>query len=81
MLSFNGERVRSLAGLSEALSAHDGPFLRFELDNGETVVLDAAEARTVAGYMLHLYMSRRRLCSLRFSFCSSRPFGASRDLF
>lgn len=45
VLTFNGERVRSLSGLAEAVSECDGPFLRFGLDNGETVVLDHAEVR------------------------------------
>lgn len=49
VVTFNGERVRSLEGLAKALGACEGPFLRFGLDNGETVVLDREEASELRG--------------------------------
>ena len=44
VLSFNGSPVVSLAALAAAVSACRQGYLRFELDSGEAVVLDAAAA-------------------------------------
>lgn len=45
VLTFNGVRVRSLAGLSEAVTACQEAFFRFELDSGEIIVMNAEQAR------------------------------------
>ena len=48
VLAFNGEPVTSLAGLTAAVARCADRFFRFDVDSGETVVLDAAKARAPA---------------------------------
>jgi hypothetical protein len=48
VLAFNGIPVASLAGLAAAVAACGERFFRFDLDSGETVVLDAAKVRRYA---------------------------------
>lgn len=55
VVAFNGEPVRSLAALAEAVATTSEPFLRFELDNSESVVLDAAEARAAMPAILETH--------------------------
>ena len=45
VISFNGQRVRSLAALAAAVGACTDRFYRWELDSGEAVVIDASEAQ------------------------------------
>lgn len=52
VLRFNGGEVRSLAGLAAAVAASTEPFLSFELDSGDVVVLDAAAARAATPAIL-----------------------------
>jgi S1-C subfamily serine protease len=52
VLAFNGQRVESLAGLAAAVASCAERFFRFDLDSGETVVLDAARARAATPAIL-----------------------------
>ncbi len=45
VLTFNGGAVDSLAALAAAVAACTDRFFRFDLDSGETVVLEAQRAR------------------------------------
>ena len=54
VLAFNGEPVTSLAGLTAAVARCADRFFRFDVDSGETVVLDAAKVRPPAPPLLLL---------------------------